>query len=127
MGTPFTAGSIALMLEQNPLLMNNAAPVDAVRDLLISSAQDRGELSNNGPIMLDNEYGAGLLDVNRAVAQAGGGDTALTLFPRYHRYKEVVNNGSQQLIGLMCPIRRVLWRWATGNHLLSTEIDSGGR
>jgi serine protease AprX len=99
MATPFTAGSIALMLEQNPLLMNNAAPVDAVRDLLISSAQDRGELSNNGPIMPDNEYGAGLLDVNRAVAQAGGGDTAPTLFPRYHRYKEMVNNGSQQLIG----------------------------
>jgi hypothetical protein len=49
--------------------------------------------------MPDNEYGAGLLDVNRAVAQAGGGDTAPTLFPRYHRYKEMVNNGSQQLIG----------------------------
>lgn len=100
MATPFTAGSIALMLEKNSMLMNAVIPADAVRNLLISSAQDRGELnSNNSSIRPDNEYGAGLLDVNRGVALAGSSNATPTAFPRYHRYYGEVTSGDQQLFG----------------------------
>lgn len=100
MATPFTAGAIALMLEQNPMLMNNANPAVAVRDLLAASARKRGALADNMESgMADNEYGAGLLDINRAVAQAAGSDATPIILPRYHQYKGYVNSGEQQLIG----------------------------
>lgn len=93
MATPFTSGTIALMLQKNPTLMNVTIPADEVSALLAASAQDRGELDeNNSPITPDNEYGAGLLDVNRAVAMADGGDTTPNAFPVYSRERGNISN-----------------------------------
>ena len=102
MATPFVSGTVALMLQGNlNALMGATIPADAVRDLLIASAQDRGVLDlNNNPIKPDNEYGAGLLDVNRAVAMANGSDVNSTAFPAYHRETGSINNsGRSKLLG----------------------------
>ncbi|MEJ2698860.1 MAG: S8 family serine peptidase [Desulfuromonadales bacterium] len=63
MATPFTAGTVALLLQGNPDL----SPSD-VKRILRSTAQDRGAV---GP---DNDWGAGLLDVYAAAAKAMGID-----------------------------------------------------
>lgn len=102
MATPFVSGAIALMLEGNlDLLMGAPIPADAVRAKLAASAQDRGEYDlSDDPIKPDNEYGEGLLDVNRAVAMANGGDTESTVFPTYHREVGSINNsGGSRLLG----------------------------
>ena len=101
MATPFTSGSVALILQNNPSLMDDVIPADTVRALLAASAQDRGVLGvNNSPVKPDNEYGAGLLDVNRAVAMADGSDSAPAAFPSYHREAgRINNNGGSQFFG----------------------------
>ncbi|KXG73821.1 S8 family serine peptidase [Thermotalea metallivorans] len=61
MATPFTAGTVALMLDANPSL----TPTQ-VKSILTSTAQDWG------PTGKDIEYGNGRLDAYAAVKQAGG-------------------------------------------------------
>lgn len=62
MAAPFVAGAIALMLAANDRLT-----ADDVTTILSRTATDRGAPGR------DPEYGAGLIDVGRAVAQAVGG------------------------------------------------------
>ncbi len=103
MATPFTAGAIALMVQKNSAIKDFAIPADEVRKILKDSAQDRGILDNSNNLMKpDNEYGAGLLDVKRAVAQAGGSiDPAnSTSLPGYHRFPSSINNaGGSKVFG----------------------------
>ncbi len=101
MATPFTSGSIALMLEKKPTLMTAAIPADDIRALLTESAQDRGQLElDDSLIKPDNEYGAGLLDVARAVALADGGDSNPTALPVYYRENgTIATNGGSQTFG----------------------------
>lgn len=61
MATPFTAGTVALMLEANPSL----TPAQ-IKTMLISTAEDWGP---NGK---DEDYGYGRLDAYEAVKTAGG-------------------------------------------------------
>lgn len=100
MATPFVSGAVALMLQQNPALMDATVPVDMVRNLLISSAQDRGALdSNDQSLIPDNEYGFGLIDVNSVVAQAGDFSFIPTALPKYLRFTGHVSNGDSQTFG----------------------------
>jgi serine protease AprX len=83
MATPFVAGAVALALQANPGL--NPA---GLRLLLEGSAQDRGSPGK------DNDWGAGLVDVNALVARAKGlADYQPTPFPAYNRVTDSVADG----------------------------------
>lgn len=74
MATPFVAGAVALALQARTM------PPAELRQLLEASAQDRG------PASKDNDFGAGLLDVNAFVARAKGvANPPSTAFPTYRR------------------------------------------
>ena len=101
MATPFVSGVVALMLDANPDLrfadlITGQLPVDRVRAILASTAQDRGP---DGPATTtDNEYGAGILDAYAAVAESQGwsaGEYAPTRFPRYVRTQASVAVGGE--------------------------------
>ena len=90
MATPFTSGAIALALEAAPALLTP----QQVKDLMQATAQDRG------PPGVDNESGAGLLDVYALVAEASGpgpGGYPPTAFPTYERILGSVVDGGQWL------------------------------
>jgi len=81
MATPFTAGTVALMLEASSFMLT---PAD-IRAILAATAQDRGALAADGSAVKDNDWGHGLLDGFAAVAHAGAefaGKTA-TAFPAH--------------------------------------------
>lgn len=101
MATPFTTGSIALMLQKDPLLKDNVIPADKIREILSLTAQDRGALDpSNSAIKPDNELGAGLIDTNRAVAYVAGDSDAInsTAMPTYRRYNSSLTQAGQKKI-----------------------------
>jgi serine protease AprX len=84
MATPFVAGAVALALQARTM------PPAELRQLLEASAQDRG------PAGKDNEFGAGLLDVNALVARAKGvASPPSTAFPAYRRITGSVGTHGQ--------------------------------
>ena len=72
MATPFTSGTVALMLQANPSL--TAA---GVKTIFSTTATDRG------PAGKDNDWGWGLLDGHAAVADAAAAAIVPTAFPTY--------------------------------------------
>ena len=85
MATPYVAGAVALGLEA----ASSATPAQ-VRSAVMTSAADRG------PAGLDNEWGAGLLDVRAFVdTLAGAASPRRTAFPTWTRTTgSVPTNGS---------------------------------
>lgn len=81
MATPFISGTVALALEGDPPL----TPAD-VKNMLMSMAQDRG------PVGLDNDWGAGLLDGYAFVAEALGYSVEPTPFPTYQPVSGIVSD-----------------------------------
>jgi serine protease AprX len=80
MATPFVSGTVALALQEDPSLIP-----DSVKEILMSTAQDRG------PEGLDNDWGAGLIDGSAFVAEARGETGAEpTLFPKNERVSGTV-------------------------------------
>ena len=83
MATPFTAGTIALMLDADPSLTDAG-----VKSILFSTAQDRG------PAGKDNHWGWGLLDGYATVAEADGAISySPTPFPTYTTVSGSVADG----------------------------------
>ncbi len=88
MAAPFTAGTVALMLEANAAL----SPAD-VAATLAATARDRGPLGAGGAALKDNNWGHGLIDGYAAVAEAADAagptltttavDTTPTALPAY--------------------------------------------
>jgi hypothetical protein len=83
MATPFTTGTVALMLDADPTLTTTA-----VASLLSTTAIDVG------PVGKDNHWGWGLLD-GYAVVAAASGDTEYepTIFPRFETITGSVDAG----------------------------------
>ena len=99
MATPFVAGTVALMLQANPVL--NPADVQA---LLTATAQDRGALAADGSALKDNDWGYGLLDGYAAVAQAGAAaDNAPTAFPDHFYGTGSVSGTAPTVIPIVVP------------------------
>ena len=85
MATPYVAGAVALALDADP----TATPTE-VRAALTATAADRGRTG------LDNEWGAGIVDVRAFVdAVAGASTPRQTAFPSWERRTGTVpSNGS---------------------------------
>jgi serine protease AprX len=81
MATPFAAGAIALALQSQP----GWTPTE-VRSAIENTAQDRGAPG------IDNDWGAGLLDVYALTALAEGLPNAETAFPAHTHVSAVVQN-----------------------------------
>ncbi len=88
MATPYVAGAVALALEAAP-----GASVAAIRNAMLSTAADRGAAG------LDNEWGAGLIDVRAFVdSVAGQSPLRTTAFPTWSRHTGNVPNNGQVLV-----------------------------
>jgi serine protease AprX len=81
MATPFAAGAIALALQSEP-----AWTPAQMRSAIESTAQDRGAPG------IDDDWGAGLLDVYALTALAEGLPNAETAFPAHTHVSAVVQN-----------------------------------